>query len=120
MKIEDIKVGDKYYCYTGYGYRSIVGVYTVERITKTQLVLNNGDRLRITPSDMSYLKKVGSDSWSNASYYLETEEIKKEWELQKAREKAGKFHTQLSNCLGKLSIDELKEFIEVNSKFVKP
>ena len=74
-----IKIGDT--IYELYGSYGNLCKRKVERITKTQIILENGIKLRNDPLKMYgdgeayYLNIVGRKLWRNINYYLETEEL---------------------------------------------
>lgn len=74
-----VKVGET--IYEIYGSFGNLSKRKVERITKTQIILDRGTRLRNDPIKMyggkeSYLLHVvGKTGWNNTNYYLETEEL---------------------------------------------
>lgn len=109
--IEDIKIGDKYYEYCGYGTKIITGIRGVVKITKTQVVLDNNARLRIV-GDMSWCRPIGSGSFSITSYRLETEEIREELELQMLRTNAKELNDKVVSKIGSMSKDKLTYLIE--------
>lgn len=82
LKLEDVKVGDKYYLETGYGYKSISGIFTIERKTKTMIILNNGTRIKPIFNNASRCEQVGSVVWSNNVYILENEKVKNQYNLE--------------------------------------
>lgn len=53
--LENLKVGDKVF----YDGRSTIGIKTIARLTKTQIILKNGQRFR---KESGWL--VGGDAWS--------------------------------------------------------
>ena len=74
-----IKIGDT--IYELYGSYGNLCKRKVERITKTQIILDRGTKLRNNPLQMwqseeaYYLNAVGRNTWSSVNYYLETEEL---------------------------------------------
>ena len=76
-----VKVGDTIYERYGSSNSFLLYKRKVERITKTQIILDRGTKLRNNPLKMwgdeeAYcLDAVGRNAWSNTNYYLETEEL---------------------------------------------
>lgn len=74
-----VKVGDT--IYELYGSYGNLCKRKVERITKTQIILDNGGKLRNEPLQMYGNEKVfrldavGKTTWNNTYYYLETKEL---------------------------------------------
>lgn len=74
-----VKVGDT--IYESSDSYSNLSKRKVERITKTQIILDRGTKLRNDPLKMwggeeaYYLVMVGKSKWNNTNYYLETEEL---------------------------------------------
>lgn len=77
MKMEKLKVGDKV-CYKHYFYGELrrIEVSEVERLTKTQAILKNGDRLKNEPIECYNNKEIyyNSIGYNTKSYELLTEE----------------------------------------------
>ena len=77
--IPAVKVGDT--IYEIHGSCGNLSKRKVERITKIQIILDRGTKLRNNPEKMwgneeaYYLQIVGDTGWSNTHYYLETKEL---------------------------------------------
>lgn len=65
-----LKVGDRIYARN---YGSIVGVYTVNRVTNTQAVCENGKKFKIEYDDS--IHTVERSKWNSTFYYIETPEL---------------------------------------------
>lgn len=66
-------------------YNEITDVITIERVTKTQAIAKGGTyKFSIEVSSFGTASKIGNtDRWSSASFYLETEKLKKQLWKQK-------------------------------------
>lgn len=70
----ELQIGDKIY---EENYNRILGVFTVERVTKTLAICNKGKKFRRKYSKDSWINHVGStEKWSTNNYQLETPELK--------------------------------------------
>ncbi len=104
-KENKLKVGDKVYTKL---YNSIHSVHTIERVTPTQALCNDGRiKFRIDISSYGSVVQIGKDRWTAASYYLETEELKQQlWRQQ-----------SISKCktidFTKLTDEQLKKVLEI-------
>ena len=76
-----VKVGDTIYERYGSSDSFLLYKRKVERITKTQIILDRGTKLKNNPLKMwrseeaYYLDAVDRNVWSNTNYYLETKEL---------------------------------------------
>ena len=101
-----LNVGDRIYAISSYG--SIIGVYVIERTTKTQAI--SGD-VRFRQDDTNSIRPVGKDVWDNTHYQKETEELNQHLHLQNLRHK-GK---TLFN-VNKLNAEQLEQIIAIITK----
>lgn len=62
------------------------GIAKVERVTATQAILTNGNRLRRTEG-AGCLDEIGAERWNHRAYYFATDEHRSELALRKARAK---------------------------------
>lgn len=79
-----VKVGDT--IYESDSFCDTLSKRKVERITKTQIILDNNTKLRNNPLRMYgdrntyYLNTIGRSAWNSRSYYIENEELIKRYE----------------------------------------
>lgn len=115
-----IKVGDTVYeLYGSYGNLS---KRKVERITKTQIILDRGTKLRNDPIKMygngnAYcLDAVGKNTWSKTNYYLETEELIAQYKHEQLYLKTKKMFESLN--LKKLTDEQLNILLSTLDTFL--
>lgn len=109
LNIPIIKVGDIVYelC----GSFSNLSKRRVERITKTQIILDRGTKLRNNPLRMYgseeayYLDAIDKNTWSNTNYYLETKELAAQYKHEQLYLKIKKMFESLD--LKKLTNEQL-------------
>ena len=125
-----VKVGDT--IYEIYGSYGNLCKRKVERITKTQIILDKGTKLRNNPEKMwgneeaYYLQIVSDTGWSNTHYYLETKELVTQYNHEQLLLKTKKMFESLD--LKKLTdgqlnillstINQINLSIEMKSKLV--
>ena len=104
--LENIKVGDKVIV-SGSGFGSLNKIDTVERLTKTQIVLKNTHSKYRRSSGRS----VGGDVWSMGFISEATRE--KILKIQEARYRLNLLNKIESIRIGNLSTDSLKSIVVV-------
>lgn len=103
FKVGDIVIGDS--LYNGYS------KHKVERVTKTQAILNNGIKLKIT--DVKGGKSIGSSGWGTPTYKLSDEKLEG---LYKQDFQIKKVNSWFNNLMfKKLSEEELEQLYNVLS-----
>lgn len=108
MSFEDVKVGDKFIRYSS-GYDS-KGTFTfVERLTKTQIVMRNGEKFRKSDG-----QQVGNqDAWSSVWLVVPTEENVAKVLLSRKRRKVMEILTSLRRDLKKLPESTLDQVLKL-------
>lgn len=104
-----VKVGDTIYEL----YRSYGNLFKrkVEKIARTQIILDNGVKLRNEPLKMygdeeAYtFNKINRNLWNNTNYYLETKELVKQYNYEQLYLKTKKMFESLN--LKKLTDEQL-------------
>jgi DNA replicative helicase MCM subunit Mcm2 (Cdc46/Mcm family) len=89
FKVKDIVIGSS--CYHGYS------KLFVERVTKTQAILNNGTRLRINVNNST---SIGSEGYHRTSYCLATPQLIESYNRQQ-------LELKFNNCLKKLELKKV-------------
>lgn len=69
----ELKVGDRIY---EESYGKVVGIHTVERVTKTMAICERGIRFKLEYVKPDWINKIDKARWANESYSLETEQLK--------------------------------------------
>lgn len=76
--MKELKIGDRIYVKC---YHKIVAIYTVQRITKTMAICENGTK-KFKPTydeNSGYIHKMGdTDKFNSFSYYIENEKLVEE------------------------------------------
>jgi DNA replicative helicase MCM subunit Mcm2 (Cdc46/Mcm family) len=100
FKVNDVVIGSSYY----HGYSKLF----VERVTKTQAILNNGTRLRINVNNST---PIGSEGYHITSYCLSTPQL---IELYNRQQLELKFNNCLKNLqLKKVNSEDLNKLISL-------
>lgn len=116
-----VKIGDT--IYESSGYYSSLSKRKVERITKTQIILDRGTKLRNNPikmwgdkEDYSLNAIRSRNAWNRSGYYLETKELIAQYKHEQLYLKTEKLFESLD--LKKLTDEQLNILLATISQII--
>lgn len=124
--MKELNIGDKIYCLSSFANNEIKNIYQVEKVTKSQAILNNGDKFKRLINEFWGLERIPKETGLRHYYHeLETPELKNKYEIQKAFEKAYLLIKDLENTIIKtkdinlLSLENIsKNIVNIKDQFI--
>jgi hypothetical protein len=117
---EKFEVGDTVYLIDSMNSvydKNCIWKYSVVRTTKTQAILNNDIKLKITNTDGG--TAIGSNIWTTKYYYLETPELKSRWLKQNMRSRVSTKIDDVSKIKDNLDVIPLTELFNKLDELIK-
>lgn len=101
----ELQIGDKIYQER---YNKIIGVFTVERVTKTLAICDKGSKFKREYSDASWIIPAGdTGKWNTIVYQLETPKLKEKLYKQVSISKIRDYK------LEDLSIEQIRSIMNI-------